>query len=57
VWRYRRLLDTETSSNRNVIVAAGAVRGLKAPRLRITPAIQARRVAETLARFSFRSLH
>lgn len=57
VWRYRRLLDTESSSNRNVIVAAGAVRGLKAPRVRVAPAIHARRVAEALARFSFRSLH
>jgi spermidine synthase len=56
-WRYRRLLDIKSSSIRNVIVAAGSVKGLKAPRLRMPPAIQARRVAETLARFSFRPLH
>jgi spermidine synthase len=56
MWRYRRLLDLKSSSNRNVIVAAGAVRDLKAPPLRMTPAIQAKRVAETLARFFFRPL-
>jgi len=57
VWRNRRLLDVKSASNRNVIVAAGAVRNLKAPTLRMTPAIQAKRVAETLARFFFRPLH
>lgn len=57
VWRYRRVLDTKSSSKRNVILAAGSVRGLKAPRLRLVPAIGARRLAETLAGFSFRPLH
>jgi spermidine synthase len=55
-WRYRRLLDLKSASNRNVIVVAGTVRNLKAPRLRMMPAIQAKRVAETLARFFFRPL-
>ena len=56
-WRYRRVLDLKSSSNRNVIVTAGAVRELKTPRLRMRPAIQAKRVVETLARFFFRPLH
>ena len=56
-WRYRRLLDLKSSSNRNVIVVAGAVRDLKAPKLHVAPSIQAKRVAETLARFFFRPLH
>ncbi|HEY8254209.1 MAG TPA: fused MFS/spermidine synthase [Rhizomicrobium sp.] len=55
-WRYRRVLDLKSSSNRNVIVTAGAVRDLKAPKVRMPPAIQAKRVAETLARFFFRPL-
>jgi hypothetical protein len=56
MWRYRRLLDLKSSSNRNAIVVAGAVRDLKAPRLRMAPAIQVKRVTETLARFFFRPL-
>jgi hypothetical protein len=43
-------------SNRNVIAVAGAVRVLKAPRLHIKPAIQARKLAQSLAGFFFRPL-
>ena len=56
VWRYARLLDVKSFSNRNVIAVAGAVRDLKAPRLRIKPAIQARKLAQSLAGFFFRPL-
>ena len=56
VWRYTRLLDVKSFSNRNVIAVAGAVRDLKAPRLRIKPAIQARKLAQSLAGFFFRPL-
>jgi len=56
IWRYRRLLDSKSLSNRNVIASAGSVRHLKAPRLRMTPAIQARKLSEKLAGFFFRPL-
>jgi spermidine synthase len=56
VWRYARLLDVKSFSNRNVIAVAGAVRGLKAPRLRIKPATGARKLAQSLAGFFFRPL-
>ena len=56
VWRQTRLLDMKSSSIRNVIVAAGAVKTLKAPRLRIKPTIQARSLANRLAGFFFRPL-
>ena len=56
VWRQTRLLDMKSSSIRNVIVAAGAVKALKTPRLRIKPAIQARSLANRLAGFFFRPL-
>jgi spermidine synthase len=56
VWRYARLLDLKSFSNRNVIAVAGAVRGLKAPRLRIKPATGARKLAQSLAGFFFRPL-
>lgn len=56
VWRYTRLLDVKSFSNRNVIAVAGAVRDLKAPRLRMKPAIQARKLAQSLAGFFFRPL-
>jgi spermidine synthase len=56
VWRYTRLLDLKSFSNRNVIAAAGAVRDLKAPRLHMKPAIQARKLAQSLAGFFFRPL-
>ncbi|HEY5083722.1 MAG TPA: fused MFS/spermidine synthase, partial [Rhizomicrobium sp.] len=56
VWRYTRLLDVKSFSNRNVIAMAGAVRDLKALRLRIKPAIQARKLAQSLAGFFFRPL-
>lgn len=56
VWRTHRLLDAKSLSTRNVIVAAGAVRRWKAPRLRIEPAIQAQKLAKVLAGYSFRAL-
>lgn len=56
VWRYARLLDVKSFSNRNVIAVVGAARDLKAPRLRIKPAIGARRLAKSLAGFFFRPL-
>jgi spermidine synthase len=56
VWRFARLLDVKSFSNRNVIAVAGAVRDLKAPRLRMKPAIGARRLAKSLAGFFFRPL-
>jgi len=56
VWRYSRLLDVKSFSNRNVIAVAGAVRDLKAPRLRIKPAIGMRSLSKSLARFFFRPL-
>jgi spermidine synthase len=56
VWRYTRLLDVKSFSNRNVIAVAGAVKDLKAPRLRMKPAIGARRLAKSLAGFFFRPL-
>jgi spermidine synthase len=56
VWRHTRLLDVKSFSNRNVIAAAGAVRDLKAPRLRIKPAIGVRSLSKSLAGFFFRPL-
>jgi spermidine synthase len=56
VWRYPRLLDVKSFSNRNVIAVAGAVKDLKAPRLRIKPATGARKLAQSLAGFFFRPL-
>ena len=56
LWRYHRLLDMKSSKDRNVIVAAGAVHGLKAPRLRIKPATGARTLADHLAGYFFRPL-
>ena len=56
VWRYARLLDLKSFSNRNVIAVAGAVRNLKAPRLRIKPAIGVRSLSKSLANFFFRPL-
>ena len=55
-WRHARLLDIKSRSNHNVIALAGSVRDLKAPRLRMKPAIGVRRLSETLARFFFRPL-
>ena len=46
----------EIASNHNAIAVAGSVRSLKAPRLRMKPAIGVRRLSETLARFFFRPL-
>ncbi|HZQ41117.1 MAG TPA: hypothetical protein VFA87_09990 [Rhizomicrobium sp.] len=56
IWRRRRLLDSKSSSKRNVIAVAGAVRDLKAPKLRLAPAIQARKLTDRLGGFFFAPL-
>lgn len=56
IWRGVRLLDAEGFENRNAVAAAGAVAGLKRPRLRMKPATGARALARELAQLSFRRL-
>jgi spermidine synthase len=56
VWRGVRLLDSCGFESRNAVAMAGAVKGLKRPRLRMEPAIGARRLAKGLAELSFRPL-
>jgi spermidine synthase len=56
VWRRARLLDSDGFENRNAIAMAGAVVGLKPPRLQMKPATGARKLARELAQLSFRRL-
>jgi spermidine synthase len=56
VWRNVRLLDADGFENRNAVVMAGSVRGLKRPRLRMPPSIGARALAKDLGQLSFRVL-
>ena len=55
-WRGVRLLDADGFENRNAVAAAGAVKGLKRPHLRMKPAIGARALAKELAQLFFRPL-
>ncbi len=54
VWRGVRLLDSDGFETRNAVAMAGAVKGLKRPRLRMEPAVRARKLAKGLAELSFR---
>jgi spermidine synthase len=56
VWRGVRLLDSDGFETRNAVAIAGAVKGLKRPRLRMAPAAGARKLAKGLAELSFRPL-
>jgi spermidine synthase len=56
VWRGVRLLDSAGFASRNAVAVAGAAKGLKRPRLRVRPAIRARKLANGLAQLSFRPL-
>lgn len=56
VWRGVRLLDAPGFENRNAVAAAGAVAGLKRPRLLMKPAQGARALAKDLAQLAFRNL-
>jgi spermidine synthase len=55
-WGQVRLLDADGWENRNAIALAGAVRGLKAPRLMLAPRIGARALAVALKALHFRPL-
>ena len=56
MWRQARLLDADGFENRNAVAMAGAVKGLKRPRLRMKPAHGARALAKELSQLSFRRL-
>ena len=56
VWRHIRLLDSDGFVNRNAIAMAGAVQGLKRPRLRMKPASGAHRLRKELSQLAFRAL-
>ena len=49
-----RLLDRHRSSERNAIVMAGAVRGLRVPKLTIVPGVEAARLKAEMAAMGFR---
>lgn len=55
-WRDVRLLDSDGWENRNAIALAGAVRGLKRPRLMMRPQIRAKQIAAELRILDFRPL-
>jgi SAM-dependent methyltransferase len=55
-WRHTRLLDCDGWENRNAVALAGAVRGLKRPRLLLPPARGARKLAADLKALEFRAL-
>ncbi len=56
VWRSVRLLDSDGFENRNAVAMAGAVGGLKRPRLLMKPAVRSRALARELSELSFRRL-
>lgn len=56
VWRHARLLDHEEWEDRNAIALAGAVAGLKKPRLLIKPGRRARAIANSLSTMQFREI-
>lgn len=56
VWRTPAFLDGKSSSNRNVILAAGAVKTLRRPRLLVAPAVGRKHLVKALAEFSFSAL-
>ena len=49
-----RLLDRRRTAERNAIVMAGAVRGLRAPKLEIVPAVEVARLRAEMAAMGFR---
>ncbi len=55
-WRQARLLDADGFVNRNAVAMAGAVRGLKRPRLQMKPAHGSRALEKSLAQLFFRPL-
>jgi hypothetical protein len=55
-WRQVRLLDTDGFENRNAVALAGAVRGLRPPRLSMRPRQRARQLAAALRKLTFRAL-
>ncbi|HWD26904.1 MAG TPA: fused MFS/spermidine synthase [Rhizomicrobium sp.] len=55
-WRDVRLLDCDGYEDRNVVVAAGALRGLRPPRLTMRPERCARSIAKSLAEMEFREI-
>jgi hypothetical protein len=54
VWPEVRLLDSPGFYNRNAIVAAGNVKNLQLPRLRVSPAESAKEIALELGTMRFR---
>lgn len=56
VWRQARLLDADGFVNRNALAMAGAVKGLKRPRLLMKPAHGGRALGKSLAQLFFRPL-
>jgi hypothetical protein len=55
-WRQVRLLDAEGWIDRNAVLVAGSVRGLRRPRLVMPPARHARRLTRELEEMVFRPL-
>ena len=55
-WRSVRLLDTDGYVDRNAIALAGAVMGLKPPRLLMRPRQSAKAIAAELKGLEFRTL-
>lgn len=55
-WRNVRILDSDGWLDRNAIVAAGAVRTLRRPKLRMPPARDAAKIAKALGELTFRAI-
>ena len=55
-WRDARILDSDGWLDRNAIVAAGAVRTLKRPKLLMPPARGAAKIAKALGELTFRAI-
>lgn len=55
-WRNVRILDSDGWLDRNAIVAAGAVRALKRPKLLMPPARGAAKIAKALGELTFRAI-
>jgi SAM-dependent methyltransferase len=55
-WRNVRILDSDGWLDRNAIIAAGAVRTLKRPKLLMPPARGARPIAKALSELTFRAI-
>jgi SAM-dependent methyltransferase len=56
IWSTVRLLDSDGWIDRNAVLAAGAVRGLMPPKLRLRPAREAAKLERHIAALEFRKL-